>query len=95
MLSWHARWLGRIVVAAFLMSGAVASPARACLNDRDTDASEREFRSSYRDGGMAADRSENGSPGLQAGGLVSMAGGLAVSTAGFAYVLGRRSRRAV
>lgn len=89
----RARRLGLIVVAA-LIGGVVASPAWACLNDRDTDASEREFRSSYREGGMAANRHEQGgSPGLRANGLATMAGGLAVSTAGFAYVVASRSRR--
>lgn len=69
------------LVAACLLLAFAAAPARACLNDREIDGAEREFRSRY---GEEPSREpiELGFAPLGAVGLVLVAGAF--------YVAGRR-----
>lgn len=71
----------RFIAACFLLAAA-AAPASACLNDKEIDTSEREFRSRYGEEDAAREPIELGFAPLGAVGVVLVAGAY--------YVAGRR-----
>ena len=63
-------------VSLGLLSLAVlASPARACINDRDTKTSEREFKSQYEESPGTESLTPGGSPSSSSNDLIALVAG--------------------